>query len=315
MSTKIVPATEPMKNRSLNISDRRGFSTSVVNRTLQYPQIMTPTIIEHPPPDGISTKWDSNIEKNVQAIGEQARGYKIMHVKEARSIGKRYSWLMYSGILLGPLAGLLSGVGEMLNPNSPTSFPIAATCIAFISGIVVAATKYGKLEELSSLHKLASSNYTSLESNVRRQLVLCRTDRIGAVKYLDWIGNSFDNLVTSSPLVTGKIYNNYISESKKRGITVPDEYKIIINVNKIKNQTNVNKIKNQTNIDKIKNQTNIDKLVCNEIKIHMNESPVRHIREIDNKKEDMFPSFKEGKLNQFSDKMMVYEMQRMFHLK
>ena len=130
-----------------------------------------------------------------------------MHIQEAHRISKQHKWLMYSGIFLGPLTGLLSGIGAITNTStSPIKWAIAAACTGFISGIVVAVTKFGKFEEKSSHHKLAASKYTSLESNVRRQLIMCRTDRVNAVKYLEWIGNSFDDLFITSPLVSRSIH-------------------------------------------------------------------------------------------------------------
>lgn len=99
--------------------------------------------------------WSPTIEQNILEIGEKAKGYKIMHIKTSRQIGYKYDWLMYSGIFLGPLAGLFSGIGAMLHPETETTFPIIASCVAFVSGIVVAITKYGKFEEKSSHHRLA----------------------------------------------------------------------------------------------------------------------------------------------------------------
>ena len=51
--------------------------------------------------------WNQDIEKIVHEIGEKSKSYKIMHIKEAKSISFIYDLLMYSGIILGPIAGLL----------------------------------------------------------------------------------------------------------------------------------------------------------------------------------------------------------------
>ena len=198
------------------------------DKNLETPQSLTNIKLR----DTKSVRWDEDIENNVKELGEKAKGYKIMHIQEARRISRQYKWLMYSGIFLGPIAGLLSGIGAIINPSDgPVEWPIAATCAGFISGIVVAVTKFGKFEEKSSHHKLAASKYTSLESNVRRQLVLCRTERVNAVKYLEWIGNSFDDLFLASPLIARSIYTEYVKVAKENGLTVPDEYQLTINVN------------------------------------------------------------------------------------
>jgi hypothetical protein len=34
--------------------------------------------------------WNHNIEQNVKEIGEKSKGYKIMHIQEARKISQLY---------------------------------------------------------------------------------------------------------------------------------------------------------------------------------------------------------------------------------
>ena len=193
-----------------------------------------------------SILWSNQIEQTIKEIGEKSKGYKIMHIQEARKISKRYRLLMYAGISLGPLAGLLSSLGTVLGnaSNIPFGFTIASTCIGFISGIVIAITKYGKFEEKSSHHKIAASKYTSLESNVKRQLVLSREYRINAVQYLDYVGSSFDELFMSSPLITNSIYQKYVKIAKKNNIIVPDEYGLTINLNENYQNNKLDELKN-----------------------------------------------------------------------
>jgi len=242
-----------------------------------------------------TVKWDKDIENNVKEIGEKAKGYKIMHIQEAHRIGKQHKWLMYSGII-----------------NTSTisiEWPISAACVGFISGIVVAVTKFGKFEEKSSHHKLAASKYTSLESNVRRQLIMCRTYRVNAAKYLEWIGNSFDDLFLASPLVDRSIYTKYVKVAKENGLTVPDEYQLTINVNEGYQLQKFNEMKDATVIN-----INED-----------SSSPESEIRELKSRTSTTFKGDKEIKrtqtlthfleLNQFSDGRMGYEMQRMMGLK
>ena len=265
--------------------------------------------------------WNEDIEKNVYEIGEKSKGYKIMHIKEAINVSFRYDLLMYSGILLGPIAGLLSAIGSILSPNdSPTTFPIVSACLAFISGIVVAATKYGKFEEKSSHHKMAASKYTSLESNIRRQLILYRENRQNAAQYLEWIGNSFDDLFTGSPLVTDIIYNEYIKIAKENGLVIPDEYvtdikdhykkeKIseikdvsLININTSLTSSPKNKVVIKEKINEIKGVSLIN------INTALTSSPKNKIV-IKEKIINNLSHFPD--INKFSDNMMNYELQRM----
>lgn len=278
-----------------------------------------------------SVSWNHNIEKNVKEIGEKSKGYKIMHIQEARKISQLYRRLMYAGIALGPLSGLLSGIGAILNPLAPPEFPIAATCVAFISGIVVAITKYGKFEEKSSHHKIAASKYTGLESNVRRQLVLCRSDRVNAGKYLEYVGSNFDDLFLASPLVAKGIYDNYVIVAKKNGIVVPDEYGITIRVDGMYQENKLNELKNVSAINVNKSSKSMLEEEKVELKIEepgkplKSKTPSPESTQRRNIGEETFKGNKEIKrtgtlahfpeLNKYSDGRMEYEMQRMMGLK
>jgi hypothetical protein len=275
----------------------------------------TTSNIEYP-----DISWSKCIEKDVKDIGEKSKGYKIMHIQESRKMSTRYKRLMYAGIFLGPIAGLLSGIGATLNPDEHVTFPIISGCVAFISGIVVAVTKYGKFEEKGSHHKIAASKYTGLESNVRRQLVLCRTDRINAVKYLEYIGSNFDELFLASPLVSKCIYDDYVIVAKNNGIIIPDEYGITINIDTVYQEEKFNEIRNFSNINV--NRTSYSKEIKPEVpvnsgpKIYTPRSSLKTQGSSERLSSDkeikrtgsviLFPE-----LNKYSDGRMEYEMKRM----
>jgi hypothetical protein len=209
---------------------------------------------------------------------------------------------MYAGIILGPLAGLLSGIGVTINPDPHVTFPIMSAVAAFISGIVVAITKFGRFEEESSHHKIAASKYTSLESNVRRQLSINRANRINAGSYLEWVGKSFDELFSSSPFISNKIYKNYVNEAKKKGLTIPEEYGLTIYIDK----NNQEKIPLRTSEHFIaKNFSNDDN---NNNDNNNNTYSLESLKKTQN-------NIHEGELNKFSDGRMGYEINRMNGLK
>lgn len=274
-----------------------------------------------------SISWNPRIENNVKEIGEKSKGYKIMHIKQSRKIARTYRYLTYAGICLGPLAGLLSGIGAILYPpGGPVEFPIAATCVAFISGIVVAVIKTGKYEENKSHHKLAASKYTSLESNVRRQLDLCKTDRTNAAQYLEWVGNSFDELFMASPLVAENVYNEYAVLAKGNGLIVPDEYGLTIKINKeyqdnkLSEMKNVSKIcinktpvSNSSNSEDILNTKNSNSYNYSNVKKQESKRIEETLKGDTEIKRDGVSQFPE--LNKFSDTRMEYEMKRMMGIK
>ena len=202
-------------------------------------------------------EWNKEIELNIKIIGEKAKGYKIMHIQESRRIGKLYSWLMYIGIILGPLSGILSGIStfNLSEPDTnistdtnvstdiqqirnispillpdPFILPIISSCIAFLSGIIIAVSKYGKFEERSAIHKSTAFKYASLESNIRLELSLPRKNRGKPVEYSIWVGKKFDELFSTSPLVSSRIYKNYVKTAIKNNCPFPDEYKITVNM-------------------------------------------------------------------------------------
>ena len=226
---------------------------------------------------------------------------------------------MYSGILLGPLAGMLTGVGAILYPQEgPVLFPIAVTCISFISGIVVAISKFGKFEEKSSHHKIAASKYTSLESNVRRQLILCRTNRINAGTYLDYVGSSFDDLFMASPLVVRSTYTKYSKVAQKYGLVVPDEYGLTINIDKVYQKSKINEMKDVSIISIHKNTPDNKQDDDYEIRLSIvDRESVSNKINIENdslkgkttiKRAGTFNHFPE--LNKYSDGRMEYEMKK-----
>ena len=263
-----------------------------------------------------NVNWTGIMEKNVKEIGDKAKGYKIMHIQQAQKVSNKYKWLMYLGICLGPLSALLSGIGATLNPDAPVKFPIASACVGFIGGVVVAITKFGKLEEKSSHHKTAASKYTSLESNIRRQLILCRNNRVNAAKYIEWIGNSFDDLFMASPLINRKIYTNYVKIAKKNGITIPDEYNLTININQPYQIQKLNEMKDVTTIEINESNSNNEETnnIMDKIKIETQPNENMSFKgKTKIKRTETLSNFPE--LNEFSDGRMGYEMKRMMGLK
>lgn len=320
----------PTSHRSITI--RPDYSNHAMTRRID--PVIPETDTQYP-----DVTWNPNIEQNVKEIGEKSKGYKIMHIQESRNISQLYRRLMYAGIALGPLAGILSGIGAILNPSDgPVEFPIAAACAGFISGIVVAITKYGKFEEKSSHHKIAASKYTGLESNVRRQLVLCRADRINAVQYLEYVGSNFDELFLASPLVSKSIYDEYVTVAKENGIVIPDEYGLTIKVDEMYQKDKFNEMRNFSVINVNESSASSEERV--ELKIEQPKdpspepgpkpesktpSPESTKRRRMSLGEETFKGNKEVKrtgtfshfpeLNKYSDGRMEYEMQRMMGLK
>ena len=175
--------------------------------------------------------WNHHIEEVVKDIGESSKAYKTMHNKEARNANDKYNRLMLVGIISGPLAGIISAVGSSINLSNYAPITITQIILGFLSGIFIAILRYGKYDEVSSSNKSAAAKYASLESNVRRQLSLYRKDRFPAVSYLEWTETKYDDLVSSAPLLSNHIFEEYSVLAKQNNWKIPGQYSDSIDIN------------------------------------------------------------------------------------
>jgi hypothetical protein len=130
--------------------------------------------------DEENIKWNNRLEGVLKNIGNDSMAYKIMHLTEARQSVETYDYLTILGIVMGPLAGIVSAIGSSLNMSDFPAIVISEIILGFLSGVIVAILKYGKYEEVSTANKSAAAKYASLEANVRRQLSLYRADRMNS---------------------------------------------------------------------------------------------------------------------------------------
>lgn len=248
------------------------------------------------------SQWNKLIEISLKQTGEKATGYKIMHIKTARRLAKKFTTLMYLGIIVGPLSGAISSIGEVMREDPPSMFSVSSIIISFLSGILIASLKFGKFEEQSSAHKLAASRYTSLESNIRRQLLLDRKNRVDASIYMDWVGKSFDELFMASPIITTKIYDDYVSSTDKIDITIPDKYDKDIYIDEDYENTKIDQLSNNAEID--------IKVVVPEKETPPQSSDATLKGKKKISRTDTFSHFAD--FGKYSDGQMKYELGRMF---
>lgn len=257
---------------------------------------------EKEPVDNLHYTWNDKIESSAKDIGENSKGYKIMHLKEAQKIKKIYNSLMILGIFLAPMAGVFSGINSILNPDEDPVLPILSTVFGITAGCVISIIKFGKYDESSIANKQAAARYTGIESSVRRQLSLYRKDRVQANNYMKWLETKFEELFISAPLLPSDAYSEYSLLAEKLGVKVPNQYQNTIKIN-TEFESSIGK--NISNSDKIEVIIEDDKSVKSETK---NEtSSVDDEIEIERSKN--MATFPE--LNQYSDKMLEYEIRRM----
>lgn len=176
-------------------------------------------------------EWNSKLEEAAQGIGQAAQGYKHMHIWQAQRATNRHKYLMGSGIVFGPLASVLQSIGLALNLGTDPTISVLVILLGFLSGIIVAAVKFGKYDEVSNANKSAAAKYTSVEANVRRQLGLYRRDRMPAIAYMDWLETKYEELLMSAPLLSASAFDRYSKHAKTKGLPIPEKYDHLISIN------------------------------------------------------------------------------------
>jgi len=238
------------------------------------------------------TTWNTKLEEVTQRIGEDAKGYKLMHLSQARQSNTIYNRLILVGIFVGPLGGILSTINQVLGePHSPV-LSISETILGFMSGIIIAVIKFGKYDEATNANQAAAASYTSLEANVRRQLSLYRADRMKATAYMDWLQTKYEETMLAAPLLSSNTHSQYIIHAAREGWTVPNQYDHVITINQDiqpREIIDTSAIILQSNLPspttKVPNPSIIVKRTNTMTKI--------------------------PEMNKYSDKMLQYEMQRM----
>ena len=176
-------------------------------------------------------EWNSKLEEAAQGIGQAAQGYKHMHIWQAQRATIRHKYLMGGGIIFGPLASMLQSIGLALNLETDPVISVFVILLGFLSGIIVAAVKFGKYDEVSNANKSAAAKYTSVEANVRRQLGLYRRDRMPAIAYMDWLETKYEGLLMAAPLLSADAFERYSKHAKNKGLPIPDQYNHLISIN------------------------------------------------------------------------------------
>jgi hypothetical protein len=253
--------------------------------------------------------WDTRIESTILKIGRDAIGLKIMHIDVARRNSKIYEILMILGIALGPVSGVLSTIGSALDPETDALIPIVSSVFGFMSGILIALVKFGGYDKVSSANKSAAAKYTSLESNVRRQLILYRDKRTDANKYLEWISKSYEELVMASPLIPQSVQEDYAKYAVEKGWEAPDRMNDTIEINTEYRTQKLRELSDKTSIV-VKELMASESLSPSNIVIIVEEPDLKGTNVIARSKTlSSYPD-----MNKYSNGQMDYEMSRMIEL-
>ncbi len=266
-----------------------------------------------------SVRWNSRLEEAAKDIGESSKSYKLMHIEEAQQATTIYNGLMIAGIVTGPLAGIVTSVGTAIaiEGNTMVACNIVSIILGFISGIIVSVIKFGRYEEMSNANKQAAARYTSIESNVRRQLSLFRTDRVAASPYMEWLEAKYDELFLSAPLLPASAYDKFSNRAEELGLKIPNRYDSVIEINHEYEDARMGEVADQTTTSVNENpgddmgvassKTAISAKWQTAITDVMLSQAMKGEKKV--KRTETMSQFPE--LNECSDQMLRYEMKRM----
>jgi len=149
-----------------------------------------------------------------------------MNTFASRQESSRYSMLMYILITIGPISGILSASLTTCD-YSAFIIQILITVLSFSSGVFSAILKFTRFEQKSTSHRAVGIKYSSLEGNIQRQLSLNRKDRANPGLYLEYIFKAFDDLYSSTPIISDSIYQKWVTYAKEKGLVVPKELALV----------------------------------------------------------------------------------------
>ena len=244
-------------------------------------------------------EWNTKLEDAAQGIGQAAQGYKHMHIWQAQRASKKHHCLMGTGIVMGPIASVISSIGLAFGLTNNPTISVITILLGFVSGIMVATVRFGKFDEVSNANKSAAARYTSIESNVRRQLGLYRKDRISAVSYMDWLETKYEELFMSAPLLPAGSYTKFSIYAKKQGIPVPDQYDHMISIN------------SDHGAHEVSNNKQIEVIIEDDVSSDSSSEQKNNNKDRRKSIKRTSTMAKIPQLNQCSDKMLAYEMRRM----
>lgn len=229
--------------------------------------------------------WNDDSENFIKQITDNIKSYKFMHLQQAQQSYNFYRKLTLGGIIIGPMASILSSINQVLYPDENPIIPIIEILLGFLSGIIVAIIKFGKYDEAINSNQTVAAKYTSLEANISRQMCLYRENRLPARNYLEWVETKYGDILNSAPIITKNTYDSFVKNATKKGYTVPNRYDSIITINK-------------ESLPEIIIQSPTEPTTDNKLTTKRTTTMM-----------------KLPEINQYSDKMLQYEMKRMFNMK
>lgn len=237
--------------------------------------------------------WNDDSEDFIKQITENIKSYKFMHLQQAQQLYSFYRKLTLCGIVIGPMASILSSINQVITPHQNPVISLLEILLGFLSGIIVAIIKFGKYDEAMNSNQTVAAKYTSLEANIGRQMCLYRENRLDSTNYLEWVETKYGEILNSAPIITTTTYNSFVKNATKNQYVVPNRYDSVITINK-ESLPEIIIPQTEPTTDNNTTENNNDNKLTTKRTTTMIKLP---------------------EINQYSDKMLQYEMKRMFNMK
>jgi hypothetical protein len=90
----------------------------------------------------------------------------------------------------------------------------------FLVSVLSGWIKYAKFEERAFVHNSFAARFSSLKSNIERQLSLAPEERVQAGEYFEWVSESYDELNSSAPLLQEKIVKKIKTDGVEKEVKI-----------------------------------------------------------------------------------------------
>lgn len=159
--------------------------------------------------------WSQLKEQSLYKTVHQCRLYKWMHGKSTKYYHTRDRWLGVPSIFFSAISGIGTFANLQDDANCSGGYQISAIiigCVMFTVSFLTGLQNFMNYNQLSEKHGSTSKEYAIIINNIHQQLTLDINEREDGTQFINKINDQCNNLITNSPDIPEKIWNNFIKE-------------------------------------------------------------------------------------------------------
>lgn len=172
--------------------------------------------------------WNEVNEQNVKNLGELCMAYKWMYTKSSKYYSNLHLRLVIASMVLNALVSSLLLIHNQFSLDYLETLNILISFIELIFLIILQQAQY---DELSGDYVTFASKYSSLVSNIRKQLSIKREEREYSKDYITWINTSYEELFDIAPPLKEWVIKKYKLIAKEHNLPVPESVSTILTIN------------------------------------------------------------------------------------